>query len=232
MTTELLERKFRDVGVPLQLLDHSWFGINVRRGAAGERIALSTGDSSVEVMDADRDHAQLLLLIKTDWGSGRTRKSKILCGRDERSLFAVGVRSTIGVPVNSVATAHEALKPPELREPEGGRRRRGHRRQRPPDFVRQGDWFFVPHPSIPLQTSGIRKRQRLAQVGGNAHLVEYLLGDPRTLISPWPGVAPHGVVYARGFVRHPEHRTIRLRGWHRVLPNLETHSASGNLYRD
>jgi hypothetical protein len=28
-------------------------------------------------------------------------------------------------------------------------------------------------------------------------------------------------VYARGFVRHPDHATIRLDGWHRVAMNTE-----------
>jgi hypothetical protein len=30
-----------------------------------------------------------------------------------------------------------------------------------------------------------------------------------------------GGVFARGAVRHPDHKTIELRGWYRVVKNLE-----------
>jgi hypothetical protein len=36
-------------------------------------------------------------------------------------------------------------------------------------------------------------------------------------------------LFARGTVRHPDHATIELRGWHRVLMNTESEAAGGRF---
>lgn len=228
VSPEVLERRFREIGVRFELSDRRpWFGIAVGRDRGGERIVLTPGESSVQVIDADREQEQLLLLVKDRDGYGRRTTQQILCGRDERSLFAVRVPARFGAPVNKVAAAHQALKPAEIRAAEAGegRRRGPRRRRRGPAFVRQGDWFFVPLPHLPPDLIGMRKRVRLGRGGGNAHVVDYLCGDEHQF-NQFAGFFPRAVV-ARGFVRHREHRPIHLRCWHRVLPNAANSAPGG-----
>ena len=230
VSPEILERKFREVGVPLHLVaDRSWFTITVGRNRTGEWITLSPGDAEVVVMDADREHHQLLLLAKTSDAYGGRTKQKILCGQDERSLFTVAVPGLGGAAVNTVAAAHEALKPAEIRTAESreATRRRPRRRGRGLAFVRQGDWFFVPHPDLPLDLPGARKRVHLGRGGGNSHVVDYLRGDERQFYSQFARSFGSGPVYARGFVRHREHRPIHLRCWHEVFPNTAIRAPGG-----
>jgi hypothetical protein len=40
----------------------------------------------------------------------------------------------------------------------------------------------------------------------------------------WRTMARNPVVYVRGRVRHPDHATLRLDGWHRVEMNTENRS--------
>lgn len=214
MSPDLLERKFRDAGVRLRLaMGLDWFAIAVGRGRGGEFVALAPGDAEVEVVAVDRARAQLVLLVRTVDGVGRRAKRWFLCGRDEGSLFVAGVPRPAGVALNSVAAAHEALKPEILR-------RRGR------EFVRQGDWFFLPRPDLPLDLGGARRRVRLGRWRGNPHVVDHLLGDERQF-SPWFFRAGRGTVLARGFVRHRQHRPLHLRCWHEVLPNAAVGAVAG-----
>ena len=230
MSWEAVERRFREAGVPLRLVELPWFRVDVERNRGGERILLCPARASVQVMDADAGQEQLLLLVKDRDGYGRPTKQKILCGRDERSLFAVTVPNRFGVAVNTVAAAHEALKPAELRADEseaGGRRGRGvARRRKGRAALRQGDWFFVPCPWVRRDLTGIRKRVRLGF--GNPHVVDYLVGDERQFSTGfgWGRFGTSGVL-ARGFVRHREHRPLNLRCWHRVLPNAAIRAPGG-----
>ncbi len=226
MDTELLERKFSKVGIPVRVLpDRSWFGIDVGRNAAREWIALSPGEADVQVIDADAVHHQVLLLVKSVDGLGRRTKEKILAGRDERSLFAVRVFGGPRRTLNTVAAAHEALMPEPLRGTGShGRRVPRYRRPRP---VRQGDWFFLPCPGLPRDMPGAVRKGRLGIVGGRFHVADLLLGDPRTIRLPTFSLLPVHRVYARGFVRHPEHRPLHLPCWHEVFPNMAGRSAGG-----
>ncbi len=226
MSTELLEEKFRDIGVPLRIgRVRPWFGVNIGRSCGREWIELSPGDSAVEVMDADPRHRQLLLLVKDTDGWGRRTKEKILCGQDERSLFSVRIVGRGAI--NTVASAHEALKPAELRlRPGEGRPPR----YRHPRFIRQGEWFFVPRPDLGVEPwPGTTKNGRLSN-GGKPHVVDYLHGNVRDLFSA-PPIWSWQVrnVFARGFVRHADHRTINLPCWHRVLVNTAVPAAGGFL---
>lgn len=96
-------------------------------------------------------------------------------------------------PCTSVKQAHEALRPKSLPKEK---------------VIRQGEWFFVPVSDF---TPGIVHRNtainRFIPRAGKPHIVDEI------------GIADG--VYARGGVRHPDHKTIKLRGWHRVVKNLE-----------
>jgi hypothetical protein len=97
-------------------------------------------------------------------------------------------------PCTSIKQAHEALRPKSLPKDE--------------KVIRQGEWFFVPAGDL---TPGVIHRNaainRFIPRAGKPHVVDEI------------GIADG--IYARGAVRHPDHKTIKLRGWHRVVKNLE-----------
>jgi len=196
-----LARRFEEIGVPFRARDHHWFRVDVGREGKREHIRFSPGDADCHVMDADVEKKQLLLFAKERAWDGRVIKRRILCGQDERSLFAVTVANPQGMVVNTVRAAHEALKPIEVRKADG-------------KVLRQGDWFFVPWCETIWNGWHVR-RGRLGW--GNPHLVDQMVGHPGRFHSIW-GPTP-GPVLARGFVRHREHKPLTLRIWHRVYPN-------------
>lgn len=132
---------------------------------------------------------------RTTGGGGR----HLLVGRDERQLFMCELPK----PCMTVKQAHEALRPARL----------------PKETLRQGEWFFVPatddeHEKIKLGLRGnhtvVRKNEAINRYiprAGKPHIVEEIV--------------PFGAIFARGAVRHPDHKTLQLRGWHRVVKNLE-----------
>ena len=95
-------------------------------------------------------------------------------------------------PCTSVKQAHEALRPKLPKKVK---------------TIRQGEWFFVPATAFELQSL------ERTVVRRNTAINQYI---------PRAG-KPHVVdgVFARGAVRHPDHKTIKLRGWHRIVKNLE-----------
>jgi len=55
---------------------------------------------------------------------------------------------------------------------------------------------------------------------------ERILARKDTMRGSWRVMVRNAAVYARGTVRHPDHKTITLHGWHRVLMNTETQTRS------
>jgi hypothetical protein len=155
----------------------------------------------------------------------------------------------------NVNVAKEALKPPIVRWLMATKRvKRQHRNRRPnAAFVRQGEWFFIPLPGIRVDELSVLRNEPIARGSGKPHVVEFLCrtgGETvyvsnehprglsevayRRLIAAKPSKKslrwrilrrnPH--VYARGKVRHSDHKTIRLDCWHEVVMNTETRAAS------
>ncbi len=50
---------------------------------------------------------------------------------------------------------------------------------------------------------------------------QLVAADPEAGRVPWRRMTRDAVVHVRGSVRHPDHKTIRLDGWHRVYLNRE-----------
>lgn len=198
----------------------------------------------VTVMQARPLERHLLLFVR----NGEATKDRFLCGHDEREWFVAAVPGG----ASSVDQAREALKPPEVREAEQRVRLRGRQRHRRRNraFIRQGEWFFVPA-SMPETPGAILRNEPIRRGGGKAHIVgevcrfggeevyvcgKYPNGLPaeeyHSLIARkpaekklgWQRMMRNPGVYARGTVRHPDHQTITLRGWHQVLMNTETQS--------
>jgi len=117
----------------------------------------------------------------------------LLVGCDERQLFMCELPK----PCTSVKQAHEALRPANV----------------PKKTIRQGEWFFVP--ATASEVEGIDR----ALVRRNTAINQYIprAGKPHVVEE----IALAGGVFARGAVRHPDHKTIHLRGWYRIVKNLE-----------
>jgi hypothetical protein len=214
-----------------------YFKIMPRPGAPVELAVL-------DVQPADR---HLLLLVREDG-----EKHKFLCGHDERHWFVAGIPEK--APVGTVRQAKEALKPADVQAAQERQKlsTRARSRRKNAAFVRQGEWFFLPASRLRVDSKLIRTNEPLVRSnGGKPHWAEFcyrLGGETVYVCSQQPnGVPVEGyrriladnskakgwgwrtmlrdpTVYVRGRIRHPDHATIRLPGWHQVLMNTEGES--------
>lgn len=196
--------------------------IRTRRGRSRpmEYVLVYCGSrASVRVLDVDRRHQQVLLAIREP-GSRLTtrrwdRKSKrvvedeilieaarrrMLVGMDESHLFICPLARN----ASSVREAHRKLAPGDV-----------HSARRRLKVRRQGEWFFVPARSRvertrlgEAQALGLIRQNVGLTAGGRPHFVQEHMGIDAG-------------VFARGRVRHPDHKVIVLKDWHRVLRNTE-----------
>ncbi len=188
----------------------------------------------LEVLQARPKERHLLLYSRAG--------ERFLCGHDERDWFVAAVEKR----VSTVRDAKRALMPEAVWE----KARRlppsatGNRRNSV--FIRQGEWFFVPVSRTfpeelilrnePLQRTPDSKPHVCEQLyRENGELVyvigrrayteeeyrEHKLADDK--FGKW-GVFTrlrNPDIYARGYVRHADHSTVHLKGWHRVYINAE-----------
>lgn len=204
---------------------------------------------AVDVQPRDRH----LLLLAKPLVSGRD-KEKFLCGHDERHWFVAPVPAAQSV--TNVLQAKEALKPAgvTLAQHRSGVRHKDWHKRHNAGFIRQGEWFFIPEPAFRMTDNHlILRHEPLQRPGGTPHVVEelYRIGgtavyvapkrpngltetqyrrllekQPAAAAWPWRVMRRNPTVYARGKVRHPDHATINLPFWHRVLMSGETRSNS------
>ena len=216
-----------------------------RKGEFFEIIRRPGADAEVEVLDVQPADRHLLLLVREG-----SEKQKFLCGHDERHWFVAAVPES--APVGTVRAAKEALKPAEVRAAQAYARlgaEAGNRRKNAA-YRRQGEWFFVPAPALRVDERLVLRDEPICRGnGGKPHRCEscYRTGgetvyvcrrhpngvDPATyrrLLERedgaknwgWRAMSRNAEVYVRGRVRHADHRTITLHGWHRVLMNTES----------
>jgi hypothetical protein len=220
------------------------FGIDIQADARGEYFAIEVPpaeDVEIETLEVRPDMRHLLLLVR------RPGFRKYLCGYDERHWFVAGVQSA---SVVSVVSAMEALRPPGLTEVVERRVRVKDRlRRRNEAFVRQGEWFFLPQPQFVAPESLILRHEPLSRGnGGKPHWCEEVYRDggvpvyvcsqhptglsfddyndlvkrqPEARHWNWRLMRRDAQVYARGRISHPDHKTVVLPFWHRVLMNDE-----------
>jgi hypothetical protein len=252
MSNQALERRFAAIGARVKVDDGPRRGmplIDVRSDRQGEYFDLSFegGDREVEldVVDVLRRDRHLLLLVR----NGEV-KSKFLCGHDERHWFVAAVPEDAR-GVTGVEAAKAALQPDSVRARAGRLRRKKRFRRRNDAFVRQGEWFFVPEPGLQVDRRDALRNEPISRGRGSAHLVElvyrrggqvvYVNGRNPTGLSEarfhrlslreqrrggWVRMVRDPEVFATGAVRHPDHATIVLRGWHRVLMNTENRAVA------
>lgn len=228
------------------LCRHELPGIDIRSDHKGEyfdiRLPANT-QVDYEVVDVRPDIRHLLLMARRKWD-----KPKFLCGHDERHWFVCAVP---GDSVSSVVSAMEALQPREVKSVVRRRVKRvkDRLRRRNKAFVRQGEWFFVPVDSLTVNPKMVLENEPLIRgEGSKPHMCQYLYRrsleavwvsrrypqglteDRYRALLPtlskaescgWSQMTREPSVYVRGRVWHPDHKTIVLDDWHRVLMNTE-----------
>jgi hypothetical protein len=221
-------------------------GIDIRHDDEGEYFDIrlpSNATISYEVVDVDERLKHLLLLAR-DGNS----KNKFLCGHDERHWFVCAVP---GTGIARVRDALQALQPREVRSAVGSRvkRAKDRLRRRNEAFVRQGEWFFLPAPGLDANPKMVFKDEPISRGrGSKPHVCQFvyrtggqtvmvcnrypsgvtevehaklIAANPNARSWNWRAMRRNASVFARGTVRHPDHKTILLEGWHRVLMNTE-----------
>jgi hypothetical protein len=201
-------------------------------------------DVEVAVLDVQPADLHLLLLVR----EGKD-KSKFLCGHDERHWFVAGIPEK--APVGTVRQAKEALKPAEIQTTQArkGLRAKVRNRRKNAAFIRQGEWFFLPVPGFAVDEKLVLPNEPLTRgKGGKPHWADFcyrtggeavyvcfrrpngvteaqykaiLAGNPKAKGWGWRTMRRNPGVYVKGRIRHADHATITLQGWHRVLMNTE-----------
>ncbi len=230
MTTAYLCRHFSLMGARLKVQGPAArqgekVRIDVGRDHGGEFFDIRCHEGFVpEILDLRSRH--LLLMVRD--GSD---KNKFLLGHDERHWFAAAVP---GDGVRDVQTAIKSLRPVEVE----GRK-----------AIRQGEWFFVPAREIAQKGLIVYRKEPLSRgAGSKPHVCDELMrhsgvsvmvtsaypngithaeygrlleANPNARHMRWRRMTRDAEVYARGAVRHRDHKTVHLDGWHRVYMNRE-----------
>jgi hypothetical protein len=218
-----------------------------RRGKLFEIVRHPAAEVEVVVLDVQPADRHLLLLVR----EGKD-KSKFLCGHDERHWFVAGIPES--APVGTVQQAKEALKPAEVQiaQARKGISTKAGNRRKNAAYVRQGEWFFLPVGDMFIDEKLILRDEPLTRGnGGKPHWTDFcyrtggetvyvcsrysngvteaqykqiLAGNSKAKGWGWRTMRRNPGVYVRGRVRHADHATITLHGWHRVLMNTEGQS--------
>jgi hypothetical protein len=217
-----------------------------RQGEFFEIVKQPGAAAEVAVLDVQPADRHLLLLVREGG-----EKHKFLCGHDERHWFVAGIPES--APVGTVRQAKEALKPAEVQNAQARKRLKAKVRNRRKNaaFVRQGEWFFLPVLGFVVDEKLVLPNEPLRRGGGKPHWAEFcsrtggetvyvcsrhpngvteahykaiLGGNPKAKGWGWRTMRRNPGVYVRGRVRHADHATITLHGWHQVLLNTEGES--------
>jgi hypothetical protein len=226
--------------------------LDVQKDGAGEffEVARSPGaEPELAVLDVQPPDRHLLLLVREG-----TEKRKFLCGHDERHWFVAAIPES--APVGTVRQAKEALKPNEVRGAQAreGLRANARNRRKNAAYRRQGEWFFLPVENLRVDDKLVLRHEPITRGnGGKPHWLEFcyrtggdtvyacrrhprgvsvreyqqiVTGNPEAKSWDWRTMRRAMRVYARGAVRHVDHKTIVLHGWHAVLMNTEVQAKS------
>lgn len=248
---EPVRRKGRVIGRPV----NDNYSVDVKKGKFV--FDLGESNAKVTIQDADADDRHILINVQrvvTNERPGRKGgitistsilNDKWLCGHDERDWFVAAATGT------SIAEAKQNLKPEEVRVVEMKVSKKKRNKRKNEAFLRQGEWFFVPATAkeVPA-TPVIHKDEPMSRPGGGKpHIVEEVFrtggkavwADSQSRVisdkeyaelssiqkSRYSQRQANANVYCRGYVKHPDHTTIILVGWHKILMNTENRNRSG-----
>jgi hypothetical protein len=230
------------------------FRANVETRGKTERFVFDVTPSalaSIQVVDIDGPGRHVLLNVQelSDRPGVKADPQKLLLGHDEYHLFVAPVaRSSI-----NINAAKQSLKPAVVQEAQrrlGVKTKRLHKR-RQAAFVRQGEWFFLPAPDLEVDPQLVLRKEPIRRGAGKPHYCEelYRVGGTGVMVCSqhpngvttkqyeailkahpeaarwrWRSMTRDATAYARGKVSHPDHSTLHLQGWHRIVANTETGS--------
>lgn len=219
--------------------------LNVLNDKYGEFFAIQNESDFADLLVLDVQPKDRHLLLMSREGKD---KHRYLLGHDERHWFVAGIPET--KPVSNVRDAKLALKPAEVVRAELSVSARKRDRRRNKARHRQGEWFFVLDPYF-IAPKGwkhpILKNEPISRGrGSKPHMCEelYRSGGETVYVAPsfssgitedqyaaldkktresrnWQVMKRDMDVWVRGTVRHADHATITLNGWHRVYSNTE-----------
>ncbi len=227
------------------------YALDIQKDRRGEHFVLTVPTEQEDVLEASvlqtrPGERHLLLMVREE---GDRQIDRFLCGHDEREWFVAAVPGA----VSTVNDAMESLKPTQVRRAQEqaklGGKERNRRKNRA--FRRQGEWFFLPRPEVTLDNSVMLTWEPIARSGGKPHMVQFLIrtGGQLLYVCPnrsnglsssayrkllqrkpkakdwgWRAQRVNPQVFAKGEVRHSDHKTIVLHEWHEVLMNTEHES--------
>jgi hypothetical protein len=227
------------------------YAVDIRQDRRGAFFELRVPEPmrrslDVNVLQTDKRDRHLLLFVRPSKG----KAARFLCGHDERAWFVAavpgGASSVLQAkealkPLPIRAHQNRLQVPTRLKN-----------RRKNAAFRRQGEWFFVPALAWgrdPINENLILRNEPLRRGAGKAHIVEQLfrVAGERVYVCPkhpngvsearyrqvlqnrpgaaqwgWQALRRNPRVYAKGRIRHPDHATITLPDWHRVVLNTET----------
>lgn len=225
--------------------------LDVRHDRLGEYFLVrKRPEVSIQVLEVQPRDRHLVLMARVPEANGTETKSRFLLGHDERHWFVAAVPEQR--PVSTVREAKQALKPLDVVRGEREIRQKLRDRRHNKARLRQGEWFFVPVKRLRVENWLVRKQEPLVRGNGSKpHICQELhrLGGetvyvhrryPRGLSQAafarlsegvrsqagWRTMVRNPRVFVRGTVRHPDHKTIVLEGWHEVFMNTENRAAA------
>jgi hypothetical protein len=227
--------------------------IDIETDREGEYFSIQRPSQvQLDVLDLWKSDRHLLLMTshRSPEISG-PMKSKFLCGHDERHWFVAAVPED--AKASNIQQAMDALKPSEVWEAmeQFGVRMRDRNQRRTAGFVRQGEWFFIPMLGMSVKENRVLRDEPIRRGAGKPHLCQFVYrdGGEDVWVSPiapngltqaeygrmprqqrekhrWTRMRRNAAAYARGTVKHRDHETIVLEGWHRIVMNTETRAAA------
>lgn len=253
MDPALLKRQFETIGARLEIEEGAKsFSIDVIEDRGKERFLIRFGPEVMEptVLNVMRERRHLLLMLRE---ADKKTKARFLCGFDERHWFVAAVPEASGA--STVRAAMQDLKPAAVQaaEEKAEVKPRDRFRRRNGGWRRQGEWFFIPRPEIEFDPQIVLKHEPLRRGRGKAHMAEecvrrggitvYVCGrhpnglaeaEYKLLLQRQPPAKRWGwrtmrrdmEVFVRGTIRHPDHKTLHLAGWHKVEMNTETQAVA------
>ena len=145
--------------------------------------------------------------------------------------------------------AKDALKPAEVWESmrEWGVPMELRDLRRTNGFLRQGEWFFLPRPWLEVNEASVLHDEPIQRGRGKPHVCEWLYRTDGLVVhvcdaypngltddefraldrldrqsQQWREIRRGADVFVNGAIRHPDHATLVLPYWHRVVMNTET----------
>lgn len=238
------ERRWREIRNPVSQRNTP-FVADIRRDGRGEffdfLVTKEVESINVGHLDA-KDRHLVLNVTTTPTRPGLKGETKhFLMGHDERHWF---IAETSG---GTVFEAKASLKPVEVVEAERKAKVKNKNRNKRKNrgSIRQGEWFFIPAPKLDVDPKLIHRDEPIRRSGGKPHMVEELYRkggtavmvgggkyrngitlneynklmktDPLVRRMSWTQMTRNPTAYARGKVRHGDHKTIKLLGWHRIV---------------